>query len=787
MSDKNKDNRKADGAVSRRGALSGIAALGAASGMAGCATSGASPNGAEAFQGRIAPTLAQSTPAYLSDIQAPASSPNIIVIVLDDVGYSDFGCYGGEIPTPAIDALAAGGLRYSNFRTTGVCSATRASLYTGLNPHSAGIAWLTAADGGFPGYRGDLSPSAATLAETLSASGYGAYHCGKWHVNADASVTNVGPVENWPLQRGYRRARWFQGHSTDYFRPSKVFDGNQRVEIERDDYHATDDITDNAIRYVRDHVAQAPDRPFLLTIAHAAAHSPLHAPREDIAAFRGAFDEGWDAIREARLARQIALGIVPPTTRLPPRNPGVLAWAELSDAQRRLYARYMEIYAAVLHRLDHNIARLVQALRDVGAFENTLLVLLSDNGGSPDGGLTGTPNLLGSIGGISVDEALAQIDELGGADTYPMYPMGWAMASNTPFRLYKHDTHLGGVADPLIVHWPRAIAARGEVRGHYAHVCDVFPTLLASARVAALAFRRGQPTNPIQGVDFSDSFARADAPETRREQHFEMNGTRALYADGWRLVSKGRFQQPDDGWELFNLAETCNELDDQAAAHPERVAEFERRWLAAARRYDVFPIDTRSTREKSLAPFFQGSTRSRWEYFPPIDLIPEEAAPELIGRSYSIGFELAAPLRASDEGVLFAFGNLFLGHVLYLRDGRLVHEMVSRPRAMRTEARAPIGATRIQLTHRLNARPWRGAVALIADGRTLVDQAHERVVFGRVMQGLQIGRNGSAPVSNAYGRPFAFSGAILRVTIDLDTSPYSSAEMEAALRSPRRG
>jgi arylsulfatase A-like enzyme len=778
--------KPSDFEVSRRAAITGALVLGG--GAAACATNSATthPN-SDAFQGRIGPTFAQSTPDIRHPHDAREGSPNIVVIVLDDVGFSDLGCYGGEIETPAMDALAAGGLRYTNFRTTGVCSSTRASLLTGLNPHSAGLGWLAFSDEGYPGYRGDLARDAATLAETFAASGYLAYHIGKWHVNADASATAVGPFENWPLQRGYHRAHWFQGHSLNYFRPSNIFDGNQRVEIEDDDYFATDAFTDNALRYLTEHKAQAGERPFLLTIAYGAAHSPLHAPPADIGEQRGRYDAGWDKVRGHRLARQIELGVVPQNTQLPPRNNGVLPWSDLSADQRRLYARYMEVYAAVLKRADANIGRLTAALAEMGALENTIIVVFSDNGGSPDGGLTGSPNLLaGGGGGVPLAEALARIDEIGGPNTYPMYPMGWAMASNTPYKMYKHDTHLGGVADPLIVHWPRGIAARGEVRPHYTHVSDIFPTLLASAGVERPSELRGRPTKAVQGADFSGTFARIDAPETRTEQHFELNGTRAFYAEGWRLVSKGRFQQPGDGWELYDLSQACNELTDVAAEEPQKVAELERRWLAAARRYDVFPIDTRAIREKSWAPLLREQHRSRWVLTPPLDLLMEESAPPLIGRSHTVEIVLSRPLRRGEQGVLYAGGNVFLGSALFIKNGRLAHEFSCAPRTLRTDAPAPVGATRIMIRHNLTARPWQGTVELMADGARLAFAHHEPMFFGRPMQGFQIGRNGSAPASFTYERPFAFTGEIARVLIDVDASAYTADERASLMRPPPR-
>jgi len=768
----------------RREALSSVAALGLLGGASSCASADDNAAGSSPFPGRIGQTLDESTPHYVPRTAAQPGAPNVILIVLDDVGFSDLGCYGGEIETPAIDALASGGLRYVNFRTTGVCSATRASLLTGLNPHSAGIGWLTFDDAGFPGYRGDLSRHAATLAETLNEAGYVSYHSGKWHVNAATSTSATGPVENWPLQRGYARSYWFQGHSTDFFRPSQVYDGNERISIDRDDYYATDDFSDRAITYIRDHVAQDPDTPFFLTLAHAAAHSPLQAVREDIDAERGNYNEGWDRIREQRLARQIDLGVVAPQTQLPQRNPGIDAWDDLSTGDRQLYARYMEVYAAMIRRVDMNTAKLIDTLETLGILDNTLIIVLSDNGGSPDGGLKGTTNLLaGRSGGVTNPQALAQLEDIGGPDTYVAYPAGWAMASNTPFRLYKHDTHLGGVADPLIVHWPRAIAQKGELRNQYVHAVDVLPTILECAGARPLDQLRGLTTKPVQGVSFASTFESPDAAETRHAQHFELSGLRAYYADGWRLVSKGRYGQPDDGWELFDVRQDCNETNDLAAGLPERVAALEARWSEAAREFDVLPINSQSNFRKSFAGFFAGGGRTRWELRPPIDLVPEEASPALVGRSHTIDIELA-PTQRSDQGVLFAYGNMFLGVVLYVHDGQLIYEAAATPHTIKMQARLAEGATHIRFTHTLTARPWRGVNELFVDSVRVAAHEPDHFFFGRPMQGLQIGRNDAVPVSNAYTAPDPYSGVIRRVVVTLDNSPYSDEEIAATAAPP---
>ncbi|MEO6028946.1 MAG: arylsulfatase, partial [Candidatus Binatia bacterium] len=421
----------------------------------------------------IAESFADSRPAYASETPAPAGAPNIVVIVLDDVGFADLGAYGSEIRTPSVDTLAADGLRYANFRTCAMCSPTRAALMTGLNHHSAGMGWLADVDSGYPGYRGDMTLDAATLAEVLRDRGWSTMHVGKWHVNLAASCGPTGPYHNWPTNRGFERAYWFQGHSTDYFKPSELIDGVAPVEAdEQDDYFVNDALTDRAITYIQTQKTISPDKPFYLQLCYPAAHSPLQARARDRDAYQGQYDSGWDAVRAKRLERQRALGLVPPTTQLPPLSPGADPWATLDATQKKVYARYMECYAGLITNLDANIGRFLAALDAGGWRENTLVVLFSDNGGSAEGTPTGTPNVFAAAFGrpVPVDEAAKLYDVMGGDTTFPHYPIGWACASNTPYRLYKQYAHLGGVADPLVVSWPKRIAARGEIRSRFVHV-----------------------------------------------------------------------------------------------------------------------------------------------------------------------------------------------------------------------------------------------------------------------------------------------------------------------------
>ena len=702
-----------------------------------------------------------------------------MVIVVDDVGFSDFGCYGGEIPTPHIDRLASDGLRYTNFRTTGVCSATRACLLTGLNPHSAGIGWLAFNDGGFPGYRGDLAPDATTLAEAYSDAGYATYHVGKWHVNAAETTNSAGPAHNWPPQRGYTRSHWFQGHSTDYFNPAQMYSGTERIAVDDKDYYVTDALTDNAVAFLHDHVAQRSEAPFFMTLAHPAAHSPLQAPEEDIKQFKGWYDQGWDKVRDARLAKQHSLGLFDKSVALPALNPGVKAWDALSKDEQRLYAYYMEVYAAVIKKLDDSIGRVTETLEKLGIADNTMVVLISDNGGSPDGGFTGTPNLLASLnGGVPLQQSLDMIDKIGGADSYPMYPMGWATASNTPFRLYKHTTHLGGVADPLIVKWPEKIKDKGAIRSQFVHVIDILPTLLSASSVAAPAMREGKKVKPIEGRSFLNSFEDSNAPDARNSQYYEMNGLRAFKYENWRIVSTGRYGAENDRWELFDLSNDPNETRDLAAQNPQIVARLEKMWDKAARAHNVFPIDLRSLPLKSNAEIIRGAGRSKWHLYPPVDLIPEEATPRLFGRSFNATINLGDAI-GKNEGVLIAHGNQFLGVIVYVRNGELALEYHCLPKTLRLATKIPSATREIVIRQIFSLRPHSAEISLICDGKILAQKIFDNLFFGTPMQGLQVGENRCGPVSPDLPQPFRFGGSISKVTITTDNTPYRPEEITA--------
>lgn len=731
----------------------------------------------------IAESFADSQPSYVGEVHAKAGAPNIVVIILDDVGFSDLGTYGSEIRTPRLDALAAAGLRYTGFRTCAMCSPTRAALMTGLNHHSAGMGWLADIDAGYPGYRGDMTLEAATLAEVLRDAGWATMHVGKWHVNLAASNGANGPYHNWPPHRGFERAYWFQGHSTDYFRPAELIDGVTPVQApEHDDYYVTEDLTDRAIAYVRTQKTLAPEKPFYLQLAYPTAHSPLQCRARDRDAYHGAYDAGWDVVRAARLERQRALGIVPATTQLPPLSPGADPWDTLSATQQRTYARYMEVYAGAISSVDAQIGRFVDALDEIGERENTLVIVFSDNGGSPEGTSTGTPNVFAAAFGrpVPVEEAAKLYDVMGQDPTFPHYPIGWACASNTPFRMYKQYTHLGGVADPLIVSWPKRIAARGEGRAAFVHVIDLHPTILEAAGVARPEVYRGRKLKPLEGASIAATFASADA-SGRAEQYFELGGQRAYLDGNWRLVTRHErgtaFE--NDVWELYDLARDPNERENLAAAHPDKVKELVAKWDAAAVKYGVFPLDDRNLIVKLSQDRLRRGLRSHWELRPPMERISTDVAPTVGGFNHSITAELVRPPGRGD-GVIVACGSQPAGYVLHVTGGRLTYEQSLFPWNERIQAEdaLPDGEVTVRYEQRMTSRPFDGGGALFVNGRKVAEHTFTRVLLSTSYDGLSLGADLGNRVSTLYTAPHAFQGRIKRVTIDVDTTPYTMIEQK---------
>jgi arylsulfatase len=757
-----------------------------------------SAGGKPPFGGTIGKTIAGSKPWWPDATRPPAGAPNILVVLFDDVGFSDFGCYGSQIRTPTIDRLAAEGLRYSGFHTTAMCSTTRAALLTGRNHHSVGVGCLANFDSGYPGYRGKIAREAGTLAEMLRAHAYRNYMVGKWHVTPLTESGATGPFDGWPLGRGFDRFYGFLDAETDQYAPELVSD-NTHLDppgTYADGYHLTSDLIDRAIRFIGDHIADRPDLPWLTWVAPAACHAPHQAPADIIRGYDAMFAHGWDVEREQRLARQKATGLVPQGTKLPPRNDGVKAWADHSDDERRVFTRLQSAFAGMLDHADQHLARLVAFLDTAGVRDNTLIIVMSDNGASQEGGPLGFINAMGpyNLRPEPIAEKVRRIDDIGGPDTHSNFPHGWAMASNTPLRRYKQNTHGGGIRDPFILNWPKRIA-KGELRHQFVHACDLVPTLLDLIGVGAPPAIAGCPQMAIEGESFARSIADASVPSKSSAQYFEMFGHRGIWHRGWKAVAFHPSGTPfeNDKWELFHLDRDFSETDNLAEKEPQRLAEMIEMWWSEAERHNVLPLDDRfGPRCAENAARFHGA-RHQFIFHAGMGHVPTDVAPDVRSRSYTI----EAHVEIGDggaEGVLIAHGDATSGYSLYIRDGLLVHDLNigGGYEILRSDRRIAPGAHRLGLHVERLVRtepPAKGArtgfskYTLLIDGEP-VGSAQTQLAFHNFISwsGLDIGRDRGSPVSH-YEAPFEFTGNLLRVTVKmhddqkLDGDGVGNAEM----------
>ncbi len=742
------------------------------------------------FQGHVGRTLADSRPWWPEPLERAPGTPNVLVVLFDDVGFSDFGCYGSAIPTPTIDAIAARGLRYTGFHTTAMCSTTRAALLTGCNHHAVGMGCLANFDSGFPGYRGKIARDAATLAEMLRAHGYNNYMVGKWHVTPVTETGPGGPYDGWPLRRGFDRFYGFLDAETDQFSPELVQDNTLIAAPGTFDsgYHLTQDLVDQAIRMIADHQADRPQHPWFTLLALGACHAPHQAPQELIRSYDGKFAHGWDVEREQRLARQIELGIVPQGTTLPERNPGVLAWESSSAEHKRLFVRLQSAYAAMLDHADRQLARLTEFLDRAGLREDTLVLVLSDNGASQEGGPLGMVNAMGPFNLLQETLAtkLARIDDIGGPDTHSNFPHGWAMAANTPLKRYKQNTHGGGIRDPLIVSWPRALSAHGELRHQFCHVSDIAPTLLELLGVEAPTHVQGHASRPMTGESFAASLRDPAAPARTSPQYFEMFGHRGIWSAGWKAVAFHPLGTPfdNDQWELYHLDLDFAETRDLASVHPGKLEALKLLWWREAEANEVLPMDDRfGQRFAENGRRFHGR-RTRFVMHAGMGHLPNDVAPDVRSRSYRI----EAHVRIDSEqvgGVLVAHGDATSGYSLYVQDGRLVHDMNigGVHHILRSQGPLPMGDHVLGL--RMELGPWirmllpvmgqvvlpsTRSATLLVDGAPAGRLDTRMVGFNSMISfsGLDIGLDRGSPVSH-YEAPFCFSGGrLFKVVFTLD-------------------
>jgi arylsulfatase len=732
--------------------------------------------------GQVGRVFASSTSSWPEKRRPRDGAPNIVFMMCDDLGYSDLGCYGSEIPTPNVDRLAEEGLRYVDYHSTPMCSPTRAALLTGLEPHRAGVGHVAHSDPGFPGYAMELTPFAPTLAELLRDAGYQTLMLGKWHLTKDSEVNDAGDRSSWPVQRGFDRYYGILDAFTNLHHPHRLIEDNHAVPVDEypEGYFLTDDLTDRAISMIRESKSSNPSKPFFLYFAHAAVHAPLHAKQVDIERHEGRYREGWDAIREQRYERQVELGVVDGTTELAPRNTehgdDVVPWDELDDDRKRLFARYMEVYAAAVDNIDQNVGRLRTALEELGEWDNTLFVFTSDNGGSREGEVDGTSAYLRTLHfgrknkPEPFDEDLERIDRIGGPTTFPHYPRGWAMACNTPFRLYKINAHRGGHSVPFVVSWPDGDVPAGELRHQFVHVTDMLPTFLEIAGVSRPEQWRGESVLPLAGQSVASTLTDASAPGRTSDVVIENEGHRGYRRDGWEAVTRHepRTSYSTEPWELFDMASDPTQVRDLADEDPARLEELRAAWEEAAWENQMFPLDEGTGYRFLLRPPWTET------YDQPV-VIPA-GTPSLdrwrsqrliLWRNATI--TASVDLAAGDAGTLVSHGDQGGGYALYIdTTGELV--AVHNGYGIERELRGPVvepGPHELTLQIRCPGDD-RWDLALEIDATEVAAADGFRLLMAMApFQGIDVGIDRKSPVSWAVHErhgSFPFTGVLHQVT-----------------------
>jgi len=738
----------------------------------------------------------------------PEGAPNVLVVLFDDTGLASWSPYGGRISMPTMDRLAANGLTYTQWHTTALCSPTRSVFLTGRNHHMNGCGVIMEGTNGFPGLSGRFPEECATIGHVLQDNGYSTFWVGKDHNVPEEDVAPGGSRVQWPLQQGFDRFYGFLGGETNNWYPDLVEDNHfiEPPSTPEEGYHLSKDLADQALRMLRNQQASNPSKPWYMWFCPGANHAPHHAPEEYIAKYRGAFDDGYEAYREWVLARMIDKGIMPEGTELTLINPlpeddanaadYVRPWEELSADEKRLFARFAEVFAGFSEYTDAQVGRVIDYLEESGQLDNTIVFYCADNGASGEGSPDGSVNENKFFNGYPDDlkENLAMIEKLGSPDTYNHYPTGWATAFSTPFQMFKRYAQFaGGTCDPMVIHWPKGIAAKGEIRHQYHHVTDVVATILDVVGVEMPDVYRGVKQHPLDGVSMRYSFEAQEAPTQKHVQYYAMIGTRGIWKDGWKaatihapLTGKGNFDA--DRWELYNTDVDRSESHDLAAQHPEKLKELIDTWFAEAEANNVLPLDDRSAREQLTIDRPQAEPpRTRYTYYPDAVAVPESVAVNVRGRSFKIVADV--DLGADAEGVLFAHGSRFGGHTLFIKDDKLhyVYNFLGIPPEQSFESQALSAGP-----HALGVEFVRekagdfgesvGICRLYVDD-TVVAEGPMRAQIGKFTlcgDGLCIGYDSADAVSRQYTNPFPFTGGkLLAVTVDVSEETYIDLELEA--------
>ena len=778
---------------------------------------------AKPFKGVVNVDISRSTPDWAPYAQPVArdGAPNILYIVLDDVGFSAMEPFGGLIRTPNINRIAERGLVYSNFHTTALCSPTRSCLLTGRNHTTNSMGSITEAAAGFPNSSGHIPFECGNIAEVLGERGWNTFMVGKWHLTPEDEMNLASTKRQWPLGRGFERFYGFLGAETNQWYPDLIHDNHpvEQPATPEQGYHFSTDITDHALAFIRDAKAVAPEKPFFLYYCPGACHAPHHAPKEWSDKYRGAFDMGYEAYREQVFQRQQALGILPEEAELSPINPyidrtsrdgktwpeldTVRPWEPLSDEEKRLFARMAEVYAGFLSHADNEIGRLLGYLEESGQLENTIIVIVSDNGASGEGGPNGSVNENKLFNGLpdKIEENLAFLDDLGTPLTYNHYPTGWAWAFNTPFKLWKrYSNYEGGTADPMIVSWPARITATG-IRRQYTHAVDIVPTLYESLEIELPETLKGYTQFPLEGISFATSFDDEAADTGKTTQFYSMGGTAAIWHEGWKAASLTP-AAPDmwadyagQIWELFDTTTDPTECHDLAEQHPDKLRELVNLWWVEAGKYNALPLENRGVVEILGTERPQiAKQRSRYLYYPGTAEVPESVAPNIRNRSYTVAVEVDVE-SADASGVLFSHGARFGGHALYAKDGKLkyVYNWVGMfEQIVESTERIPTGQVVLSASfdREGDTMPAEGTLTLYFGDRQ-VGQSRIKTQPGKFSiagEGLNVGKDTAEPVSDDYpgSSPWPFTGGtILRAAVDVSGTPFVDLAEEARMAFAR--
>jgi arylsulfatase A-like enzyme len=748
------------------------------------------------FSGRIGSTYADSEADDISLPMAPAGAPNVLLILLDDVGFGQASTFGGPAHTPTLQRLADEGLRYNRFHTTALCSPSRAALLSGRNHHSVHTGTITEMATGFPGYDGQWPKQAASIAEILKGNAYSTAAFGKWHNTPDHELGAPGPFDRWPSGKGFDYWYGFHGGEASQWH-TPLYENTAPIEPPHANpqWHFSEAIAEKAIGWIGQQKAAAPEKPFLVYFAPGACHSPHHVPRQWADKYNGKFDHGWDRQREVTLANQKKLGLVPKNAELTPRPDSIPSWESRSAGEKRLYARMQEVFAGFLEHADAQIGKVVEAIERMGQRDNTLIIYcVGDNGPSAEGSLTGTLNNMKTQLGLKDDVAsmLEHIDEIGGPLHENHYPVGWCWAGSSPFQWMKQvASHFGGTRNGLVISWPKAIKDHGGLRSQFHHVIDIAPTILEAAGIPEPREVNGVPQKPIEGISMAYTFTDRNAPGRRVTQYFEMLGNRALYHDGWvagclhgRLPweTSGGASFDSDTWELYNIEEDYSQAHDLAEKEPQKLRDLQDRFMAEAAKYDVLPLDDRFAQraDPALHPsHIRGKTH--FEYSPGAARIGERSSPNTKNVHHTLAAEVEIP-EGGAEGVLVCCGGISGGFSLFIKEGRLhwehnyyneVHYRVSSTEKIPPGHHVLSAEVSVDKEGKFGTG---GSTTLRLGKKNIGEGRFEQQVAGYFTpnEGFDVGCDTCSPVSDMYESPFAFTGAILRVMVDISEATFEN-------------